>query len=36
LNNVSVTSKNTYYWKIVTKDSQGNSSDSDIFVFKVN
>jgi hypothetical protein len=36
LNNVSVTSVTTYYWKIVTKDSQGNTSDSDIYQFKVN
>lgn len=35
LNNVSVASGYTYYWKIVTKDSQGNSSDSDIYQFAV-
>jgi hypothetical protein len=28
LNNVSVSAKTTYYWKIVTKDSQGNTSES--------
>ncbi|MBT8296848.1 MAG: hypothetical protein KJO52_00810 [Maribacter sp.] len=32
---VSVTSDTTYYWKIITKDSEGNSSDSGIFTFKV-
>lgn len=26
----------TYYWKVVTIDSEGNSSDSEIFQFKVN
>ncbi len=26
---------NVYYWKIVTKDSQGNNSQSDIFEFRV-
>lgn len=36
LNNVSVTSGTTYYWKVVTKDSKGNSSISDVFKFKVN
>jgi hypothetical protein len=27
---------NTYYWKIITKDSKGNSSDSGVFKFVVN
>ena len=31
---VSVTSNATYYWKVITKDSEGNSSDSGFFVFK--
>jgi hypothetical protein len=35
LNNVPVESGKTYYWKIVTKDSKGNTSVSDVFVFKV-
>ena len=36
LNNIPVISGTTYYWKIVTKDSQGNSSESAVFQFKVN
>ncbi len=32
---VSVTSNTEYYWKVITKDSEGNSSESGIFVFKV-
>jgi len=32
---VSVTSNTDYYWKVITNDSEGNSSDSGIFVFKV-
>ncbi len=36
LNNVAVTSGATYYWKIVTKDIPGNTSDSGVFTFKVN
>ena len=36
LNNVSVTSGTTYYWQVVTKDSQGNTSASDVYLFKVN
>lgn len=27
---------NTYYWKVVTKDSKGNTSDSGVFMFVVN
>jgi len=36
LNGVAVTSGVTYYWKVITKDSQGNTSDSGTFQFKVN
>lgn len=32
---VSVLSETTYYWRIVTKDAEGNTSDSGIFQFKV-
>lgn len=32
---VSVSSKTVYYWKVVTKDENGNTSDSGIFSFKV-
>jgi len=35
-NNVSVISGGQYYWKIVTKDANGNTSDSGLFQFKVN
>ena len=34
LNNVSISANTVYYWKIITKDSQGNSSDSGIYQFK--
>ncbi|WP_299158514.1 hypothetical protein [uncultured Tenacibaculum sp.] len=30
-----VSSGNTYYWKVITEDSQGNTSSSEIFQFKV-
>ena len=30
------TSTGTYYWKIISKDSKGNKSESDLFYFKVN
>lgn len=33
---VDVTSNTTYYWKIITKDRQANSSDSRVYQFKVN
>lgn len=33
---VSVTSKTTYYWKVITKDKQGNRSESGIFKFNIN
>jgi hypothetical protein len=32
---VSVTAGNTYYWRIVTNDGEGNSSQSEIFEFRV-
>jgi len=35
LTNVAVTSGTTYYWRVVTTDSKGNTSDSGIFWFKV-
>lgn len=34
LNNVTVEAGKTYYWSIKTKDTQGNISNSDIFIFK--
>lgn len=33
--NVSVTSGAIYYWKVITKDSLGNTSDSGVFQFRV-
>jgi hypothetical protein len=36
LNNITVTSNTGYYWKVITKDSQGNTSDSGLFQFFVN
>ena len=33
---VNVTSGTIYYWSIVAKDSKGNTSNSDVFQFKVN
>ncbi|WP_345951957.1 hypothetical protein ABDD95_11075 [Mucilaginibacter sp. PAMB04274] len=36
LTNVNVTANSTYYWKIITYDAQGNSSDSGVYSFKVN
>ncbi len=33
---VPVTAKTTYYWKVITKDKQGNRSDSGLFKFSVN
>jgi len=32
---VDVTSGNTYYWRIVTTDGQNNSSESEVFQFKI-
>ena len=34
--NATVQSGNTYYWRIITRDSQNNSSQSEIFQFKIN
>ena len=36
LNNVTVTSGTTYYWKVITKDAIGNTSDSGTYQFTVN
>lgn len=33
--NVSVESDRVYYWKVITTDGEGNSSDSGVFEFKV-
>ena len=33
--NVTVSANNTYYWRVVTKDSQGNNSQSEIFEFRI-
>ena len=35
INNFPITFDTIYYWKIITKDSQGNSSDSGLFQFKI-
>jgi len=35
LNNVPITTNTIYYWKIITKDSGGNQSASDIAQFKI-
>lgn len=32
---ITVATGNTYYWRVVTKDSQGNNSQSEIFEFRV-
>ncbi len=32
--NVDVTSNTLYYWKVITRDSEGNTSDSGIFDFR--
>ncbi|GAA4277082.1 hypothetical protein [Aquimarina mytili] len=32
---VSIASNTIYYWKIITKDSRGNTSDSGLFQFKI-
>jgi hypothetical protein len=36
VNGVAVTSKTTYYWKVITWDMDGNSSDSGLYQFTVN
>jgi hypothetical protein len=33
---VEVTANTVYYWKVITKDTQGNTSDSGIYQFKIN
>ena len=33
---VSVAPNNTYYWKVITKDAKGNTSDSGVYQVKVN
>jgi len=35
-NDVSVSRGDTYYWKVLTKDSKGNTSTSQLYSFKVN
>ena len=36
VNGVNVTSKSTYYWRVVTRDFSGNTSDSGLYQFSVN
>ena len=36
VNSVNVTSKSTYYWRVVTHDFSGNTSDSGLYQFSVN
>jgi len=36
VNGIAVTPGTTYYWKVITKDAAGNTSDSGTFQFKVN
>lgn len=36
LTNVAVSAGSTYYWNIISKDEQGNSSTSEVFKFTVN
>jgi hypothetical protein len=36
LSNVSVNNATSYYWKVITKDSKGNTSDSGLYRFSVN
>lgn len=36
LNNVAVTANTTYFWRVVTRDVFGNTSDSGLFQFTVN
>jgi hypothetical protein len=35
ITDVSVSAGNTYYWKVITRDSQSNSSTSEIFQFRI-
>ena len=36
LENIFVTSKMKYYWRVLTRDAKGNTSESDLAVFSVN
>ncbi|SFD80194.1 hypothetical protein SAMN05518672_103273 [Chitinophaga sp. CF118] len=36
LNSIAITSGTTYYWKVVTHDTKGNTSTSDVYTFIVN
>jgi len=36
LNDVAISLHSTYYWKIVTRDALGNTSDSEVFQFRNN
>lgn len=36
LNNVSVNNATTYYWRVISRDSKGNTSDSGLYRFSVN
>jgi hypothetical protein len=36
LNSVTVAASTTYYWKVITKDTFGNTSDSGLYQFTVN
>jgi hypothetical protein len=36
VNGVTVTTKTTYYWRVVTRDFSGNTSDSGVYQFSVN
>jgi hypothetical protein len=36
LSDVAVNNATTYYWKVITRDSKGNTSDTGVFVFYTN
>jgi hypothetical protein len=36
VNNVNLASKTTYYWKVITRDINGNTSDSGLYQFSTN
>lgn len=36
LANVTVSPATTYYWKVITRDASGNTSDSGVYVFTIN
>lgn len=36
LTDVAVNANTTYYWKVITRDAKGNTSDSGVFEFKTN